>query len=53
MLGLLVLAVAAPWVGGWPPVLVTSLALLVLAAVVVGDLLGERSTRPALRGHPG
>ncbi|MFG2099772.1 low temperature requirement protein A [Micromonospora echinaurantiaca] len=53
VLGLLVLAVAAPWVGGWPPVLVTSLALLLLAAVVVGDVLGERSTRPALRGHPG
>lgn len=39
---LLVLAVAAPWVGGWPPVLVTTLVVLVLAGAVVGDAMGGR-----------
>jgi low temperature requirement protein LtrA len=53
VLWLLVLAVAAPWVGGWPPVLVTTLVVLVLAGVVVGDAMGGRLTRPMLRGRPG
>jgi low temperature requirement protein LtrA len=53
VLWLLVLAVAAPWVGGWPPVLVTILVVLVLAGVVVGDAVGGRLTRPMLRGRPG
>ncbi|WP_446217801.1 low temperature requirement protein A [Micromonospora sp. IBHARD004] len=53
VLWLLVLAAAAPWVGGWPPVLVTTLAVLVLTGVVVGDAMGGRLTRPMLRGCPG
>lgn len=52
VLWLLVLGGAAPWVGGWPPVLVTTLAVLVLAAVVVGDAMGGRLTRPMRRGRP-
>lgn len=50
---LLVLAAAAPWVGGWPPVLVTTLVVLVLVGVVVGDAMGGRLTRPMLRGRTG
>ncbi|MDZ5447861.1 low temperature requirement protein A [Micromonospora sp. 4G57] len=53
VLWVLVLAAAAPWVGGWPPVLVTTLVVLVLAGVVVGDAMGGRLTRPMLRGRPG
>ncbi|SCG76945.1 low temperature requirement protein A [Micromonospora inositola] len=53
VLWLLVLAAAAPWVGGWPPVLVTALLVLVLTGVVVGDAMGGRLTRPMLRGRPG
>ncbi|PWU48971.1 low temperature requirement protein A [Micromonospora globispora] len=52
VLGLLLLAVAAPWVGGWPPVLVTTLVVLVLAGVVVGDAMGGRLTGPMRRGRP-
>ncbi|RZU72695.1 low temperature requirement protein LtrA [Micromonospora kangleipakensis] len=53
VLWLLVLAAAAPLVGGWPPVLVTTLVVLVLAGVVVGDAMGGRLTRAMLRGRPG
>jgi low temperature requirement protein LtrA len=50
LLWLLVLAAAVPWVGGWPPVLVTTLVVLVLAGVVVGDAMGARLTAPTRRG---
>ncbi|MFE9954644.1 low temperature requirement protein A [Micromonospora sp. NPDC005299] len=51
--GLLILVAAMPWVGGWPPVLVTSLVVLMLAGVVTGDVMRGRSTRPVLRRRPG
>ncbi|MGY0006980.1 low temperature requirement protein A [Micromonospora sp. I033] len=50
---LLLLLAAMPWVGGWPPVLVTSLVVLMLAGVVTGDAMGSRLTRPLMRGRPG
>ncbi|MEU4370317.1 low temperature requirement protein A [Micromonospora chersina] len=50
---LLILVAAMPWVGGWPPVLVAGLVVLMLAGVVTGDALGGRSRRPRLRGRPG
>ncbi|MGW5669596.1 low temperature requirement protein A [Micromonospora sp. NPDC003776] len=49
VLGLLLLAVAAPWVGGWPPVLVTTLVVVVLAGVVLGDGVRRRSAGPVRR----
>ncbi|MFE9688639.1 low temperature requirement protein A [Micromonospora sp. NPDC005806] len=53
LLWLLVLAAAMPWLGGWPPVLVTALVVLVLAGVVFGDAVGGRSPRRMPRGRPG
>ncbi|MET8912249.1 low temperature requirement protein A [Micromonospora sp. NPDC004551] len=50
---LLILLVAMPWVGEWPPVLVTTLVVLMLAGVVTGDAMGGRLTRRLLRGRPG
>ncbi|MET7966594.1 low temperature requirement protein A [Micromonospora sp. NPDC005305] len=50
---LVILVVAMPLVGGWPPVLVTTFVVLVLAGVVAGDTMGGRFARPLLRGRPG
>ncbi|WP_262282964.1 low temperature requirement protein A [Micromonospora sp. MA102] len=50
---LVVLLAAMPLVGGWPPVLVATLVVLVLVGVVAGDTMGGRSARPPLRGRPG
>ncbi|GAB3341902.1 low temperature requirement protein A [Micromonospora halotolerans] len=50
---LVALVAATPWAGGWPPMLVTAFAVLVLAGVVTGDMMGGRRARPPLRGRPG
>lgn len=48
----LALAAAAPWVGGWPPALVTALPVMLLAGVVVVDAMAGRLTRPMRRERP-
>ncbi|MGR6322288.1 low temperature requirement protein A [Micromonospora soli] len=50
---LLVLVAAMPWLGRWPPVLVTAFVVLVLAGVVVGDAMRGRSTGPRSRSRSG
>ncbi|MEU1684609.1 low temperature requirement protein A [Micromonospora sp. NPDC005707] len=50
---LVVMLALMPWVGGWHPVLVAALIVLVLSGVVVTDTMSRRSSRPLLRGRPG
>ncbi|MEU4479636.1 low temperature requirement protein A [Micromonospora sp. NPDC023966] len=53
VLWLLILLAVMPLVGGWPPVLVTTLVVLILAGVVTSDAMAGRRPRRPLRGRPG